>query len=185
MHDQGAAADAGRLRLDQSQHHLRRDGRVDRTAARIQHLQCCACCQRVGSHRSLLRRHCGNRVVGLRRLKRWPVGRLKRTATQQQERDAKGRQASLANGPFNDDGEIPEHAHSFDLPGFGMAQTPTGQLYTRRPAVSRQRISTLGDQESGANPGAEPVVISTAQPWITHTLPTRNTDKNKYKQLSL
>ena len=34
-----AAADAGRFRLDQRQHHLRRDGRIHRRSARAQHLK--------------------------------------------------------------------------------------------------------------------------------------------------
>ena len=47
-HHEGAATDAAGLRLDQPQHHLRRDRRIERRAAGAQHLHPCFGCERVG-----------------------------------------------------------------------------------------------------------------------------------------
>ena len=48
MQQEGAAANAARLRLDQRQHHLHRNGRVDGRAARLEHLVARVGGQRVG-----------------------------------------------------------------------------------------------------------------------------------------
>jgi hypothetical protein len=48
VHQEGAAADAGRLRLDQRQHQLGGDGGVDRGAALLQHLVAGFDRQRIG-----------------------------------------------------------------------------------------------------------------------------------------
>lgn len=55
MRQEGAAANAARLRLDQRQHHLHRNGRVDGRAARLEHLVARVGGQRVGrGHGKLL-----------------------------------------------------------------------------------------------------------------------------------
>ncbi len=60
IHQERAAADARRLRLDEREHQLRRDGRVDRRAALLQHLVARLDGQRIrGRHHVLARRPAG------------------------------------------------------------------------------------------------------------------------------
>jgi hypothetical protein len=56
VHQEGAAADAGRLRLDQGQHHLHGDRRVDRRAALLEHLVSGIDRQRIGGRDHVLAR---------------------------------------------------------------------------------------------------------------------------------
>jgi hypothetical protein len=81
MQQEGAAADAAGLRLDQRQHHLHRNGGVERAAAGLEHLVARVGGQRVGrGHGKLLR--CPARLVGTR-LPRHPCLQAEQGATRE------------------------------------------------------------------------------------------------------
>jgi hypothetical protein len=101
VQQEGAAADAAGLRLDQRQHHLHRDGRVHRRAACLEHLVARVGGQRVGGGHGELRASSpafgvargGLGLAGRGVVERWCAGAASERGGQGQRTQAGGMQS--------------------------------------------------------------------------------------------